>query len=88
MFDVPEFVGRHSALFLPFTVSWGWATWQSAWNAFDPGAPGWEAFRSDRGLRQRFNLGGTYDYSTMLERQMAGRCGLLGRALVLDGIQE
>lgn len=73
MFDVPEFAARRTAMFLPLTVSWGWATWKRAWDRFDPAAKGWEALRSDRGLRQRFNLDGAYDYSTMLERQMAGR---------------
>jgi Glycosyl transferase family 2 len=73
MFDVPEFADRRDALFLPLTVSWGWATWQRAWNAFDPDASGWEGLRSDRDLRRRFNLAGAYDYATMLESQMAGR---------------
>lgn len=72
MFDIPELKGTLSALFLPFTVSWGWATWKRAWDKFDPWATGWEALRADKGLRQRFNLDGTYDYATMLLRQMAG----------------
>lgn len=72
MFDVPELKGTHSALFLPFTVSWGWATWKRAWDQFDPLASGWEALHTDKGLRRRFNLDGTYDYATMLVRQMAG----------------
>jgi hypothetical protein len=72
MFDMPELKGTSSALFLPFTVSWGWATWKRAWDKFDPLATGWEALRVDKGLRRRFNLDGTYDYATMLLRQMAG----------------
>lgn len=72
MFDVPELKGTHSALFLPFTVSWGWATWKRAWDQFDPLATDWEALRTDKSLRRRFNLDGTYDYATMLVRQMAG----------------
>lgn len=72
MFDVPEFKGTHSALFLPFTVSWGWATWKRAWDQFDPQATGWEALQTNKDLRRRFNLDGTYDYSTMLVRQMTG----------------
>lgn len=72
MFDVPELKCTSSALFLPFTVSWGWATWKRAWNQFDPLATGWEALRADKGLCRRFNLDGTYDYATMLLRQMAG----------------
>jgi GNT-I family len=71
-FDVPELENTVSALFLPFAASWGWATWKRAWDQFDPMAAGWEAIRTDRNLRQRFNLDGTYDYATMLMRQMAG----------------
>jgi len=72
MFDVPELKGTHSALFLPFTVSWGWATWKRAWDQFDPLASGWETLRTDKDLRRRFNLDGAYDYATMLARQMTG----------------
>lgn len=72
MFDVPELKAATSALFLPFTVSWGWATWKRAWDQFDPLASGWETLRTDKGLRQRFNLDETYDYATMLLRQMEG----------------
>jgi hypothetical protein len=72
MFDVPELKAVPSALFLPFTVSWGWATWKRAWDQFDPQATGWEALRTNKVLRRRFNLDGTYDYATMLMSQMAG----------------
>jgi hypothetical protein len=72
-FDVPELKTTHVALFLPFTVSWGWATWKRAWDQFNPLAEGWEALRTDRALRRRFNLDGTYDYATMLIRQMEGK---------------
>lgn len=72
MFDVPSLQQSSLALFLPFTVSWGWATWKRAWDQFDPLATGWEALRTDKVLRRRFNLDGNYDYATMLMRQMAG----------------
>lgn len=71
-FDVPELKDTASALFLPFTVSWGWATWKRAWDQFDPLALGWEELRADKELRRRFNLDGVYDYATMLVRQMSG----------------
>lgn len=72
MFDVPQLKIARSALFLPFTGSWGWATWKRAWDQFDPLATGWEALQSDRALRRRFNLDGVYDYATMLVQQMDG----------------
>ena len=73
MFDVPALARERSALFLPFTVSWGWATWKRAWDRFDPRAEGWEMLRTDKKLRRDFNLDGTYDYATMLVRQMTGQ---------------
>lgn len=73
LFDVPEFVGRQDAFFLPLTVSWGWATWQRAWKSFDPSATDWEQLNGDADLRRRFNLDGAYDYSAMLLRQMTGK---------------
>lgn len=72
-FDVPEFDAAHSALFLPLTVSWGWATWKRAWDQFDPLASGWQALCTDKNLRRRFNLDGCYGYATMLVQQMNGQ---------------
>jgi Glycosyl transferase family 2 len=74
MFPVPEFADRSEAIFLPFTVSWGWATWKRAWQLFDPEATGWEVLKSNRKLRSRFNLNGSYDYFLMLKRQFNGKC--------------
>ena len=72
MFEVPELKSTQAALFLPFPVSWGWATWTRAWDRFDPQASGWEVLRTDKSLRRQFNLDGAYDYATMLVRQMSG----------------
>jgi glycosyltransferase involved in cell wall biosynthesis len=73
MFDVPEFASRGAAVMLPFTTTWGWATWARAWRHFDECSVGWQALREDRALRCRFNLGGVYDYATMLEARIARR---------------
>jgi len=72
MFDIPEFRGLDTAMFLPFTTSWGWGVWKRAWDCFDEQAAGWERLRSDSNLCKAFNLGGAYDYCAMLHRQMAG----------------
>ena len=61
------------ALFLPFTTSWGWATWERAWKQFDPDMTAYEALKKDRKLRKRFNLDGSYDFFAMIENQRAGR---------------
>jgi hypothetical protein len=72
MFPVPEFVNRTEAMFLPFTVSWGWATWKRAWAHFDPLATGWEVLQTDREMRSRFDLDDSYEYFNMMKRQIAG----------------
>jgi len=61
-----------NAIFLPFTTSWGWGTWERAWNQFDPKANGWQELIKNKKLRFQFNLFGEFDYFTMLKRQMAG----------------
>lgn len=72
-FNAPELASRSNAAFLPFIGTWGWATWRRAWSQLDEDASGWEALRSDMLLRRLFNLDGSYDYATMMERQMVGR---------------
>jgi hypothetical protein len=72
MFDADEVARSGAAVFLPFTISWGWSTWRRAWSAFEADAPGWRQLLTDAKLRYRFNIDGTYAYSTMLLRQMLG----------------
>jgi hypothetical protein len=73
MFDAPEFRDRETAVMLPLTTTWGWATWSRAWRIFDENAAGWRELASDRKLRRRFNLDDVYDYASMMWRQMNGR---------------
>ena len=68
MFAVDLKVSEDS-FFAPFTTSWGWATWQRAWQHFDPDMRGLAALEQDRFMRQRFNLDGAYDYYGLLQRQ-------------------
>jgi hypothetical protein len=60
------------AVFLPFSTSWGWATWKRAWDRFakDP-HDGFERLRRSRELRRRFDLDGAYYW--LLRRSMRGR---------------
>lgn len=74
MFPVPEFQGRNKAIFLPITVSWGWATWKRAWRHFDPEATGWEILKHDPQMRKRFNFEGAYNYFSIIEHQFRGEC--------------
>jgi len=72
MFPVELEIGVDS-LFLPLTTSWGWATWRRAWQLFDPDTKGYARVKADLALRKQFNLGGAYDYFSMLEAQLTGR---------------
>ncbi|NJN11914.1 MAG: glycosyltransferase [Richelia sp. RM2_1_2] len=72
MFSVPEFANRNEAVFLPFTTSWGWATWKRAWDYFDAEASGWEVLKTDKQMQNRFNLDGCFDSFKMLKQQMSG----------------
>ena len=60
------------SVFLPFTTSWGWATWDRAWRHFDPEMSGLTRLSEDSDLKGRFNLGGAYDYYSMLLKQQRG----------------
>lgn len=60
------------AFFMPFTTSWGWATWERAWRKYDPDARRYSDVRDDRNVRRAFDLDGAYPYFRMLERQQRG----------------
>lgn len=62
-----------NAFFLPFTSSWGWATWQRAWKYFDPSAKTYDLLNKDEALKNAFDLNGAYPYSKMLDSQMHGK---------------
>jgi hypothetical protein len=64
---------RTDAIFLPYTSSLGWATWQRAWTHFDPDMHKYEILSNDPELRREFDLGGSYPYFDMLERQIKGQ---------------
>ena len=72
MFDV-DVKAETDAIFLPFTTSWGWATWKRAWNSFDPYSSGYEKIKKDRVLRYKFNLNGSYDYFRMIDAHIKGK---------------
>ena len=68
--DVPV---REDAFFLPFVSSWGWATWDRAWQKFDPVAAGYAQLKADARRRRAFNMDGAYDYFSMLAAQLEGK---------------
>lgn len=52
--------------FLPLATTWGWATWRRAWQHFRWDPPNAVQTLTDPVHRHRFDLDGTYPYSTML----------------------
>lgn len=67
-----DIMAETDAVFLPMTTSWGWATWQRAWQYFGPAAAGFETLKHNAKLRRQFNLDGAYDFFGMLEHQLRG----------------
>lgn len=72
MFPV-EIESDCDAVMLPFTTSWGWATWSRAWKCFDPAMTGYENLRSKRALRWQFDMDGSYPSFRMLKQQKYGK---------------
>ncbi len=58
---------------IKFTGSWGWATWQRAWQLFEPDGRKLLKELEARGLTHRFNFEGKYDFTRMLRRQIEGK---------------
>jgi hypothetical protein len=61
------------AFLLPVTTTWGWATWQRAWESFSWVPEDLEAARRDDQWRKLFDLNGSCNFSAMLEDRLAGR---------------
>lgn len=64
---------KEDTLFLPFISSWGWATWDRAWECFDEDASGFNKLKNDAELRCKFDLDGNYSYFKMLCAQQMGK---------------
>lgn len=81
--NIPEVISLHGycyptkqplpeTFFLYEASCWGWATWKRGWKEFEAdGAMLLQKLR-ESGLEQRFNYGGAYNFTGMLERQIAG----------------
>jgi len=72
MFPV-ELHSETDAVFLPFTSSWGWATWERAWKHFNPEATGYNNLLNDKYRRRKFDLNDSYPYFRMLKKQLRGK---------------
>lgn len=63
----------YDAFLLPVTTTWGWATWQRAWQYFSWQPSDLDAAKQDKHWRRLFDMNGTCAFSAMLEDRMAGR---------------
>ena len=65
--------GLPETFFLRDPGCWGWATWKRAWEIFEIDGERLRREIRRRGLVNEFNYNGQYDYSGMLDDQIAGR---------------
>lgn len=71
--DFTQDTALPATFLIQWTGSWGWATWQRAWAHFN--SDGSELLRAleERKLTRRFDFNGTYGFTRMLRRQIAGK---------------
>ena len=62
-----------SAFLLPVTTTWGWATWQRAWQHLSWLPKDLEVAKHDEEWLRMFDLNKTCTFSTILEDRLAGR---------------
>ena len=58
---------------IKWTGSWGWATWERAWEHFNPNGEELLHDLEARKLTYTFNFNGKYGFTRMLRRQIAGK---------------
>ena len=63
----------NDAFLLPVTTTWGWATWQRAWQSFAWEPKDLDLAKKDHQWRELFDLHGAGSFSGMLEDRLAGR---------------
>ena len=70
-FTDPEKVKKNFFLHMPDTIAW--ATWKRAWKLFEPDSRKLHEQLQARGLMNKFNLGGRFNFEKMLLDQAAGK---------------
>lgn len=58
---------------IKWTGSWGWATWERAWNLFNPDGKTLLKELEDRKLTKMFDFNNSYGFTRMLRKQIAGK---------------
>lgn len=71
--DFTQDTALPATFLIQWTGSWGWATWQRAWAHFNPDGSSLLRALEERKLTRRFDFNGTYGFTRMLRRQIAGK---------------
>ena len=58
---------------IKWTGSWGWATWERAWNLFNPDGAALLHQLEERQLTRAFDFNNSYGFTRMLHRQIEGK---------------
>lgn len=58
---------------IKWTGSWGWATWQRAWELFNPNGQELLDQLCERHLTKQFDFNGKYGFTRMLRQQIEGK---------------
>lgn len=58
---------------IKWTGSWGWATWQRAWELFNPNGQELLDQLRERRLTKQFDFNGKYGFTRMLRQQIEGK---------------
>jgi hypothetical protein len=61
------------AMLLPLSTTWGWATWERAWQHYNPDPTHAHAVLQDRKKAKSFDLEGAYPYTDMLAGVAEGK---------------
>lgn len=67
---------EHKSFFIPLTTTWGWGTWQRAWENIDFECTDYHLLKTDKKLAKKFNLDGAYNYKKMFLQQMEDKKGI------------
>ena len=58
---------------IKLTGSWGWGTWERAWQHFNPNGLALLKQLEERHLTRQFDFNGNYEFTRMLRRQIEGK---------------
>lgn len=67
---------KEDAYFIPLATTWGWATWGRVWDEVDFDGRAYQSILPDKKTIRRFNLDNSYDYYSMLMKQLKNDQGI------------